>query len=357
MPRINLTQEICDTLKSMRQSSGKTIEQVAKYLEKSIGFVSNIENCKAATIDASDIYDIIDFLTKDKNESNSRANTKAKDVITTLLNDSVIHYTSEELEDRNALIAFDKQFRDIPIEEDFVNFVRSELEQANLTPSQVIAEMNSNRFVEKKDDDTLPRNRLIFSSSDSNNDFILFKLAEDHLDKILSREIKASNYITLQGILYAINLHKGFSPEESAIIAHKSLKELKIHTLPERRKIMEDENVLGIVSDINARFNNDTKLSKSMIDYFKAIKILNDIFYMLKEQNIEYITSRLTTLHDNLSHSETISLTLAFLGLPLSDLKHLSPDRQREFFNETKNLLQRYVEEKSDKDEQIIEFE
>lgn len=357
MPRINLNQEICETLKSMRQSSRKTIEQVAGYLEKSIGFVSNIENGKAATIDIRDIYEMIDYFTKDENGSKGKANSKAKDVITTLLHDSAIHYTSEELENRNALIAFDKQFRDIPIEDEFINFVRSELEQADLTPSQVISEMNSNRFIEKRNDNKIPRNRFIFSSSDPNQDFILFKLPEDHLDKILSREIKTSNYITLLGILYAINLRKNFSPEESTSIAHTSLKGLKIHTLPERREIMENENILGIVSDINAKFSNDTALSKPMMEYFKSVKNLNDIFYILKEQNIEYITTRLMTLHDSLSRSETISLTLAYLGLPLSDLKNLSQDKQQEFFIEVKSLLQKYVDIKPDKAETIIEFD
>jgi len=356
MPRINLNQEICETLKSMRQSSRKTIEQVAAHLKKSTGYVSNIENCKAATIDLRDIYELTDFLLKDESEAKGIAKNKTKDVITSLLNDSAIQYTSEELKERNALIAFDKQFRDISIEDNFINFVRSELEKADLTPSQVIAEMNSNRFIEKKDN-SIPRNKLIFSSSDSLDDFILFELPEDHLDKILSKEIKSSNYITLQGILYAINLHKGLPPEESAIEAHESLKELKIQTLPERREIMEEENILGIVSDINAKFEDVTALSKSTMNYFKAVKSLNDIFYLLKDQNTEYITSRLTTLNDSLSCPETISLTLAFLGLSLSDLKYINQKTQREFFNEVKSLLQKYVDQKSDKAEQIIEFE
>ena len=217
--------------------------------------------------------------------------------------------------------------------------------------------MNSNQYIEKRNDENIPRNRLIFSSSDPNEDFILFKLPEDYLDKILTREIKTSNYITLQGILYAINLKKRLTPEESAVLAHKSLKELKIHTLSERREIMEEENILGIVSDINAKFEDETELSESVMNYFKAVKSLNDIFYLLKDQNTEYITSRLTSLNDSLSCPETISLTLAFLGLPLSDLKYIHPEKQREFFNEVKSILQKYVDQKSDKAEQIIEFE
>lgn len=350
MPRINLTKEISEAIKDMRQSKDITASEIARDIQKSTGFISNIENCKSTTVDLRDIYTLIEHLTKD--------DVKTKEVMIQLLNNSTLLYSSDELKQRYALVSFDKQFRDIPIEDDFLDFVLSEIENIKLTPAQVIAEMNSNRFIDKNINDDFPPNKIIFSTNPDEMPFILFKLPEDYLDRILSREKKTSNYITLEGILYAINLQKGYPPTQSTEKAHETLKQLKIYTLPERRKIIETENIRGIVSDINAKFDiNNTSLPKSLVNYFQSIKTLNEEFDMLKEKNIEYITSRLTTLHDNLSHSETISLTLAFLGLPLSDLKHLPQNKQREFFNEVKNLLQGYSEEKTDKTDKIVEFD
>lgn len=349
MPRISLNQEICEAIKKMRKSSGETASDVAKHLRKSTGFISSIENGKVETVDLKDIYFLIDHLAENDPE--------AKGVMIQLLNDSTINYTSKELEQRFSLIAFDLQYREISISEDYIDFVHSELNDNNLTSVQVMTELNSNKYVGVKDLSKFPKNKLIFSSN-LESSFIRFELTEDFLDKILSRKKTTANYITHEGILYAINLLKGHTPELSSIKAHEALKQLKIYTLSERRKTMEDEDVRGIVLDITPQFDmTNTKLPEDIIKYLQAMKSVIDDLEFLKERNIDYTTGKLETLHEGLSLPETVSITLAFLGLPLSQLKHLSQGKQRELFEDVKNLLQKYIKEKPDKVAKIVEFD
>lgn len=352
MPRIKLTPEFGDTLKKMRQSKKLTLNDVADKIGKSTGYISNIENCKTDIVNLEDIYELLDYLTNSDDE--------IKAIMINHIDNIPLLYSSDEIEKLNTIHAFDRQYRDITIEDGYIQYIKKELEENNFSAQQVIEELNSNRFIEEKYLKDAPKNKLIFADSGDpsiRHSYIVFDLPITLLDDILSKKQETLNYITLKGILYAINVLKGLPNEKSQENASNILYQNKIYTLSERRELIDAEKISIISSGIRDKTFNieNSKLPPDVITFYKLLDQYINIIEFINDKSPKYVNSKLEVMLKNLENPKTSSLSLGLMGLPLDKIGELPPSLQKDFFSEIKKLIDQFSNR--EKTVEIVEFE
>ncbi|MBE6034946.1 MAG: helix-turn-helix transcriptional regulator [Clostridiales bacterium] len=351
MPKIFMNEDIGNALKKMRLEKNILIADIAKELNFSIGYISNLENYKTKTTDLKKLYKLIDYLTY-----NSEDNKK---ILLNHLSKQSIKLSGEEIEDFKSSInnreQFDLQYRTFNITDELISFISNELQENNIKPIEVIKELNKNTDLTEEEKNCAPemKNKIIFSK-DNSYTVIVFDLEINFLDKIISGEIKSCNYIILNGILYAINLLKGLDVANALLEAKHSLYKNKIYTLSEIQDLKEKENLANISNNLLSQFDEvSSLLPQDVINFYKSLKGLIILLEKLSDKNKPYITESINSFITNLKNVKTRSMMLALMGLNLENIKGLTASEQQEIFTDIKNVIKNY---KSNTEEKIIEL-
>jgi vacuolar-type H+-ATPase subunit F/Vma7 len=357
-----VTPELSILLKELRKLTNVTSKEIADFLNKSTGFVSNLENCKTPTIDSKIVFDILNFLQKRSEDTDNTLNVSSR--IEKFLNEDLkLSFSQSELEkqekEETFYIQFDKQYRIIRIDSKLIEYLKNEISELGVSAVDVIMELNSNQSIPNEYKDIEPNVLVVSFPTDQVQEVIRFDLKEDFLDNILSRNIKRTNYITLQGIVYALNLLKGMSDTEAIEKAGQELYKHKIYTLDERNQIAKAEKTGEIIAGLKNADNVNSNLPENEIRFYNVLRELVKAFDKLKDSNVDYMLAILTNLINNLRNRKTRNMMLALLTIPLKSVEDIPEEKQREIY---KGLV-KYIEEEAtqneikDEDLKIIRFD
>ncbi|OCZ49731.1 hypothetical protein [Dehalobacter sp. TeCB1] len=321
MPTITVTEELINTIKSERKLRKFKSTELSSKLKKNTSFISMLENGRVKELDLEVFYLIFETLIPDK--------TSRSEFVNELINTLSVKLTESEIKKQVWMKTFDLQYRLIVIPDNIIKFLLEKIDsykEKNITTKTIIDKINSNEGVPQSEN--LKENR-VYINHGKNGNFrfkIKFKLEDDYLDQIINRNTEKINYITLLGIINAIYLIDGYSIEEAYTLANEFLYKNKFYNLIERYSIFEqnDENLL---SDQDKKFLG---LREGLI---QQINFLSD-------KDVGYINQRIEILLNNLDKVPV--LTLAILGINLSDLKVIDREKQREFLLEYKDLIVKY---------------
>lgn len=355
MPTTKVTPELGKTIKELRKLTDTTSKDIADLIGKSTGYISNVENCKTPTIDCQDVFKIFKFLEERDSSISSR--------ITHFLDNLKIDFSESEIEERQRekrfYIKFDEQYRVIHIENSLVEYLKNEISNSDITDTDIMQELNSNRYLSEEDRAIEP-NLLHVKSLDEETiqTAIKFELPDDLLNNILKKKIRRSNYITLLGIVYALQLLKGKDVEQAKIDASNILYSKKIYTLDQRNAILKEEEIKSIISDIKRIDKDSSKLPQNEIAYYNIARQLVDLLGVIKDNNVDYTANVLYRLVKNLKNYKTMSMSLALIGMDLKILEDVDPKEQISIFKEMRQLMEdRAKEALKIEDIKIIPFD
>lgn len=348
MPNANVTPELSSIIKEMRQLTGTNAKDLADHIKKSAGFLSNVENGKATSIDLDVLFKIFNYFHK----KNKDVDIQIDNFIENCME---VTYSLEEIEQRKNFTLFDKQFRNITIPPGYIDFIKQELQDKKISVDEVMEEINRNRDIDNPDG--YEKNMLILNYQNSGgSETIVFELPSNFLDDILNGQIKKTNYVNLQGLLYALFILEGLSPLAAVEASHKELYRHKIYTLSERNKIMKDLEIKKLIGDNQSK----SELPESVIEYQKYVTRILKVLSITRDFDNDYLNSKLNAFSENLETAESRSLMLGLIGLPLFKLKDVPEDKQKEaqkeLFRHTKDLLNEILN-KYKPEEQTIEIE
>ena len=324
MPKVRLTEELSNALKNTRHDKDKKASDVATEIGKSTAFISKLENNAVEYVDLDVIAAIFQFLIgKDKN---------FEDYINPLLEKASMKLTHKEIEKQQWMQVFDMVSRRIPIPVSLISFLNDELKKLNLTPQQIILEMNKNEELSDEDLLNTNKNSLIFDKSKEDSySYIIFALEENLLTEILNGEKKTSNYITMEGIVRTLYKIEGFSVDDATNKVISALNDNKFYSLYEKKKLLRNNKLR---EDMEAVLTDFDKANRKTVN-----SIMKNIM-MLSEWNIDYANKKLKNLDS--SFETDPPFILAVIGSEFFKLKNVKTENKKQFLSELNKLIDKF---------------
>ena len=321
MPVINVTDELINIIKAERKERKLKSTELASKLKKNTSFISQLENGVIKELDLNLFFKIFETLIPDdKNRS---------EFVNNLLQKFSVKLTDEEIKKQIWMATFDLQYRLIVIPDGIIKFIEnkiSEFKKRKISSKDIIEKVNANEGV---DSASLPEENKVYVEYDEKNDLsfsIKFKLSDDIIDEIINGKLRKINYVNLLGIVNTIYKLDGYTDEEAVKYSRELLYKNKFYTLIEKNKIIRRKN--------NDDLNEDDR------KFMKLKKDLIGIVNFLADKDVEYVNEQLPVFCNNLENEP--SLTLALIGIPLSELSEIDKSHKKNFMNEFKEMVQKY---------------
>jgi transcriptional regulator with XRE-family HTH domain len=341
MPKIKVTPELGKTIRTERKAKGLHIADLATLIDKSVGFISSIENSKIDFIDFNTLHEIFEKIIEED---------KIKEFMDKLLPKISFGLTDDEIEREQWMCTFDLQYRELPIQSSLIDYINNWVESKTISPTDIIRRMNQNEDLDNKAKYEVANKVYAKYENDTLQSSIKFDLEEDFLDNILSGKMKTINYINMLGIIYTIFKFEGFTAIDANEKARKLLYENKFYTLKERNRALKNEtkskalmNNINTV-DVSALNPQDKENYMHTKELFERLKVISD-------RDVLYANSRLKAMCDNFRTDP--SITLAIWGLSLSEFKGIEVEKKKQFINDVKDLIEKYCTVESNEIERL----
>ena len=116
MPRIKLTEDLSRALKNTQNDRGIKTSELATHINKSLSFISKLENGQAEYVDYDLLINIFQFISKKSNEI-------FEEFLKSLIEKTILEYTPEEIQERDWIMWLDMEYRKIPIPMELISFL------------------------------------------------------------------------------------------------------------------------------------------------------------------------------------------------------------------------------------------
>lgn len=342
MPSVDLTENLRDTIRSLRKERKIRGDKLAIEIGKSPSYISQIENGKIKEIDFSLLNTILEKITLLPSE-------KYDEFVKNLIDDNLIHLTPDELEHEKWVHLFNYSKRKFPITDNLRTFIQDKLDELQCTPQNFVEIINENRTLDEADRNIEP-NTLNAEVSDEGGgaygvrSSIRFEFSADYIEKILSGDIQTITYINMQGILFNLYYSLGYSVEESINLSEKNLYDNQFYTIKERNKLIRESYERS--KETNQEFTYyDLQPTDYDKQYVKINKDINSGFNFLRDKDIKYACDHLSEFSQNMH--DDLGFIVAIMSAPLHKI---SENKKIDFWKEYASLVKKYIQE-SEKDE------
>lgn len=327
MPKIKITSKLAETIKTERENRKISARKLSEILGKSISYISSIETDKIHTIEPSALDDIFHAILEDLDEN------AYQNYMNNLTADIQIELTEKEKEKETWLTEYDLILRRIPIHDSIIDYINSELTISNKTIDDLLIQLNKNETI----NEDIESNKLKVFFNDERGSVswaYKFEVTKETLEKILCKEQKSCNYITMLGIVYSLNIIKGNSFRDSFELAEKSLYEHKIYRVKELRKVKSQSKLSKTNKDTSEFYSY---LSDEDLDLENQKKILDGHFSIFGELDVLYSLKTIKSLNNNLKVD--LPFMFALFQMPFHKLKNTPKEKKQELIKKIRNLI------------------
>ncbi|MGF7050110.1 transcriptional regulator with XRE-family HTH domain [Paenibacillus sp. DS2015] len=324
MPKVKLTEELSKAIKNTRNDKGVKASDLAAHIDRSLAYISKLENHNAEFVDLEVLYNIFEFL-MGKTED-------FLEYIQPLLEKTTIELTPDEIKEQEWIQVFDLEYRRIPISDSLITFIKEMLKKLGLTSNQVILKMNKNEELSYRNILQQKTNSLIYErSKEKSTSYIVFDLKETLLEDILNKKISNINYITMEGIVRTLYKLHDLSVDEASEKAVSTLNEHKFFSLYEKKELLREKI-------------NGEELDMVLTEFDKMnITVVNTIMKhlkMLSDWNIDYANQKLKNLEESFAIDP--SFILAVIGSEFFKLTNLDKEEKKSFLSDLSALIDKH---------------
>ena len=337
MAKVEITPILADSIKTLRMQKGISSRGIASAIGRSPSYFSKIENGSIKSIDKSELDRIFDVITGD-----DRSLDKQIDSLYATLK---IKYSAEEIKEDLWFHNYDTVWRFIPVPVELVDDINRRIAQSQITVDYLVERINGN--------DDVPSEYNTASENDFNewkiyrNDrgmsgeqYIKMSVSTQQIEKILTKNVNVSNYVTILGIAYYLTKIENYQDlrelpyDESERLMECTVNYLnsyKFYSLSEKERLLSCAvSTEDYQSILNSFDKENMDLINEMLSGFKVFS----------ELNVEFTNKQLTAFIANL-HWDA-SLMLNFIGIPFSELGKMSFTLKQEMLTEIKKIVKKY---------------
>lgn len=340
MAKFNVTHELASTLKSIRIQNNVTAKSVAEFVGKSQSYISKLEKAEIKTIEEEELTKIFKFIYQGVENGQESLDSILEKVYNTI----ELRFSDEEIKSQTWWDTYDTVLRRIPIPTKLVDDIVSRMKAINLSSTTLCDRINANEAIspEVKNDDRYPFNEWQAYVRNHHVDFyfIKVKVEQEDINRILSKEIVGTNYLTMLAIAFYLHKIEKFgsqvviSGEENHnlnSVARDYLNRFKFYSISEKNKLSRlaksKEEKEALVSSFDRE--NQELVNKIIFRY----KIFSEIDIQRSNQVFEIIVENLNW---------DLSFMMAISNIKFSELKDISFTNKKNLLNEIRTLVKKY---------------
>ncbi len=322
MPQVNMTIELGNAIKELRAANKVRSKDISSAINKSPTYVSKLEHGEIQKIDYDDLMKIFHTIFPDERSFE----TKFEEFI----GKCTLKYSEDEREREVWLQNFDTVYRKIPVPSELVDYCNEQLAQMKVSITEVVARVNLNEDIKKYNLD-LTKYKKNINYWENEHNFILMDIDLDVMQKILSKEIVVTNYVTMESFIYNLLKYTITDFEQAHLQAIEILTKFKFYSIVAKsRKLHETHSK----EEADAILTDFDKVNQSVRNR------INHHIGKFTTLDIKYANEKLAALSNNFDADP--SLTIAYLGINLSSLKDLDVETKRSFLKDISDLIKKY---------------
>ena len=333
VPRIIITPELGEAIKSIRLQNKITGKSVAEHIQKSPTFITRLENASIDTIDENDLWKIFKFICKDELDQN--------ETIERIYETLKIKYSPEEIQQQVWFENFDTVVRQIPIPSDLIDEINQRITNQNIDLNYLLRRINANEDLSESEvNDDHPYNTWwARDDAPTNATSIKIKLAENEFYDILSKNKDTTSYIFMLAIaFYLIKIERfkeltSFKTEDDhnlvMVDANNLLNKYKFHTISLREQLLSNAKTKEEYNELLSDFELDN------------ISVVNNILRSIRyysEKNIKLANDQLNLFDENIQWD--IGFMIKLVSLNFNSLKNVSHACKSELIKKIETLIE-----------------
>ncbi|NFF21941.1 helix-turn-helix domain-containing protein [Clostridium botulinum] len=346
MPDIIVTSELASIIKRERTNVTPRLsaKDLSKYIGKSETYISTLERGNIKNIDEDTFIQIFKKI-------NNCSDKEFNDYLNNILNEglSSIELTEEELENQKWMYQLNLIIRQIPIPTSVVAFIKNSLTELDKTYIDLTNKINENTYLDNKEN--YEDNKLYILKNQRSA--YKFNINNNIINKILNRDIKSTNYITMLGIIYNIFLLKGDGDKVASNYAKDFLLKHKFYNL---EQILEARHQHA-KKEINTSSSDFSfKLPKYELEFEQSLKSISNYIERLRDIKVNLAYSVVRTVEENLLQYNKDGFVDMIYTIPFGKLlKDCTQEQKQEFLDNIFRLIKDTLD-KNESDQTNTEF-
>lgn len=348
MARVEVTPQLCATIKAIRTKNNIRSNALAKHLNKSTAYITKLEQCEILTIDQDTLVKLFNFVMAGDRSDN--------DMIVEIFNSLKMKYTQEEIEEQLWFENFDTTTRLLPIPSELIDEFNCLIVSLGISRSELLSRINANEALNEslKKSKKYPTNQWFqVKGPETVQRVIKIHLTIDELDAILDKKQTECTYIYLQVITFYLFKIRQFNQQvdigdmnynELFKQASEFLSKYKVYSLVEKEKLLREAQTEAdrerVLNSFDITNRDIVAEIFSGFDYWSVRDI--------KQANIQFASFLKNMQWD-------LSFMMKLISFPFSDLSRASYTNKKLLIEEIRQVLERYQEMPAD-DRSIEEY-
>lgn len=326
MPKIKVTPELAQYLKSLRTDNRIASKELALKIEKSPAYITKLEKGEIKNLDFQSLYEILSAI---YSNDISKAEKEWNNIM-----EKYNDFISVGVEEKNRKVAelnFDTVYRKIPLPSKLSDYILEQVESLGMTISDLVQCINSNLPIKDiiDNNDVQEENNKWFLFNDE--PIIIMNLNADDIDKMLHTEEATVNYVTIESMLLNIYILQGKSIDDAHSMAINKMTDFKFYSLREKYRAM---------SKARSKKERDELMDDNTIKNNLYVNRILKIVKLVSDYDIKYANAKLERFADNIDFD--MGFTFAYLGIDLTPLRNLTVDKRKEFLKEIEKIVEKY---------------
>lgn len=340
MAKYDVTIELAALIKSIRIREKVTAKAIAEHIGKSQSYFSKLEKAEIKSIEQDELIDIFHFILGSEDAFQNFLNSSFFDIIKA----SDVRFSDEEINNKMWYCNFDQVLRLIPIPSSLIDYLTHEMEKNNISIKYLCDRINGNEaivgHIENLDDYSYNTWHIITEKGKLKQIFVKMKVDLDEIEKILTKEVESTNYITMRSLVFYVNIVKKYGYDKNISFAEYNgitdetihiLNSHKFYSLEERHYLEQtaknDAERDALISEFD-RKNAET--INSIIDFFKLCSDIDNL----------KTTKRLNSFKKNLDWDGGFILRL--ISYSFYEIDDVSLEEKQHLLNEIYDLINKY---------------
>lgn len=343
MAKYEVTLELAEILKAVRVQHHVTAKAVAEHIGKSQSYMSKLEKGDIKTIDESELTSVFRFI-YGNNEADFESffSSSLEKILDTL----ELRYSDEEIREQNWFHNYDTVQRLIPVPSNLIDDLYERMVSNNISIEYLCKRINSNEAISPKVNNT---DRYPFNEWQSfvvnhkiEFGFIKMKLNLADIEKLFSKQIISTNYVTMLSIAYYVfkietyGSKKDISDPDDIQLMDKATEYLSNHQFYS----IASKNALR--KRARSKEEYDTLLSSFDKENSAVINELLKAFRVFSELDIAKTNEYLTCFVNNLRWDSGFMLKL--ISTTFYQMEDVSFSVKKEMLTEIQSIFSKYKE-------------
>lgn len=335
MPRVQITEELANTIRTIRTENRIKASDLSSYIKKSPAYVTKLEKAELKTIEEDTLAAIFAFITNSDTDSETLSNVYPR---------LRVMYSPEEIQKFAWYFNFENLRCQIPVPEALINDLNQTIRDLGISRQYLLGRINANEFLppeEAKRCGSSVNHWFISKTSFRQSQWIIkIQMSEEMLNDILDMRKDACAYTFVSCIaLYLLKIKKygadisiGLDESEELIQKAKEwLGRYHFYTVSDKARR------LASAKDSD---EYQSYLTAYDIDNQNVIREILDGFSYATKCNIKIANLQLSKFLENMKWDLGFMLTL--ISLDFSSLNKISHGNKKEILDRLKQAIEDY---------------